>query len=281
MGKYDSIILTLEEKLILIAKENNSLSKQAQYAIPLCVEALDELKFIINKSGFKSKQEEINFFKKYKPSINSKLIYFIQLLNIESGKPNSSEKKLKKHFTTHLKTIDKFKADNISFYKYYESDEIFLDEKYFIRNSSNLHLILDVNTFNYYDIAFNTSHDQKVAQIIANTLLIKYIHNQLNKVEPNLFSEIEPSGKKLKWTDSKNSLIELIYALQASGSLNEGKADVKEIASYFEQCFNIELGDLYRNYHDLKYRKINRTKYLDELKNHLIKRMDTMDEKLN
>jgi hypothetical protein len=144
-------------------------------------------------------------------------------------------------------------------------------------------LVLEPSTFNY-DVSFNTSHDHKVAQIIANDLLTNYLYNELNKLEVNLFSQTEenaPVNKALKWTDNKNALIELIYALHAAGSFNNGKADVKEIARCIEAHFNIELGDLYRNFHELRYRKTNRTKYIDTLKDNLIKKMDKSEEELS
>ena len=67
----------------------------------------------------------------------------------------------------------------------------------------------------------------------------------------------------------------------SSGSVNNGKVDVKEIAAYLETHFNIKLGDLYRNFHELRDRKTNRTKYIDTLKENLEKRMDGIDERLN
>jgi len=42
---------------------------------------------------------------------------------------------------------------------------------------------------------------------------------------------------------------------------------------------NIELGDFYHTFMELKARKINRTKFLDNLCEALIKKMDEQDEK--
>ena len=39
---------------------------------------------------------------------------------------------------------------------------------------------------------------------------------------------------KLTWTGSKVALIELIYALHTEGVFNNGAADLKNIAEYFE-----------------------------------------------
>ena len=71
---------------------------------------------------------------------------------------------------------------------------------------------------------------------------------------------------KLFWTGSKTDLIEFIYALQCSGVVNSGTADIKELAVVFEQIFNIELGNYYHTFIEIRARKINSTKFIDKLK---------------
>lgn len=83
---------------------------------------------------------------------------------------------------------------------------------------------------------------------------------------------------KLHWTGSKASLIELVYALQCGGVFNNGNADLKQIATYFEQAFDVELGNYYRVFQDFRIRKNSRTQFIDELKKVLEKRMDDTDE---
>ena len=69
---------------------------------------------------------------------------------------------------------------------------------------------------------------------------------------------------------NKIDIIELIYALHNSGSINKGTADIKEIAVIFEQVLNIDLGNYYHIFVELKARKTKRTKFLDFLKESLI-----------
>jgi len=69
----------------------------------------------------------------------------------------------------------------------------------------------------------------------------------------------------------------LIYAVHSQGVFNNGSVDIKPIATVFERAFNVDLGEFYHTCLEIKYRKINRTKFLDELKESLIKRMDEQD----
>ena len=82
----------------------------------------------------------------------------------------------------------------------------------------------------------------------------------------------------LFWTGSKTELIELIYALQSSGAINSGTANIKELASLFEQVFNIDLGNYYHTFIEIRARKCSKTKFLDALIEVLRKRLEESDE---
>jgi hypothetical protein len=67
--------------------------------------------------------------------------------------------------------------------------------------------------------------------------------------------------------------------LYAQGALDNGNADIKVIAKTFENTFNIDLADFYHTFMELKSRKINQTKFLDNLRDALIRKIDEQDEK--
>ena len=60
-------------------------------------------------------------------------------------------------------------------------------------------------------------------------------------------------------------------------AVNNGNSDIIEIAKALQQTFNFSLGDLYRTYSEIKSRKNQRAKFLDELSVSLINGMDSMD----
>ena len=108
-------------------------------------------------------------------------------------------------------------------------------------------------------------------------MLIIYLKKEIDKLENNNSMETNYNAfnnqTKLFWTDNKTDLIELIYALHSSGAINSGTVDIKELASSFEQMFNIELGDYYRTFLEIKSRKINQTKFIDKIKDSLTNKM--------
>ncbi len=161
-----------------------------------------------------------------------------------------------------------------SFYKYYRTNNSFIDEKLFVRSKYDIKLSLDTFYFEA-DHSFSTSHDYKVAKIMANNLIQVYLEDQLHNTVYRNKSTEQP---KLNWTGSKTALIELIYALHSQGVLDNGNADIKIIAKTIERAFNVDLGDFYHTFMEIKSRKINRTKFLDSLRERLLKKMDEEDE---
>lgn len=238
------------------------------------LECLSEMKGYVLKRGFKNTDEEIRFFKYQKPAIVAKLIYYNAIYKIETKKPYGA-KPIRKYLNKELKKLKRFLDNNLDFYTYYRSNNSFLDEKMFLRGNHDIKLWLDTYYFQS-DQTFSTSHDYKVAKIMANDLIQVYIEDQLyNKFQ----KDKSKAQKKLKWTGSKVALIELIYALHYQNVFDNGNNDIREVAQYFESAFGVDLGNFYQTYLELRNRKMNRTKFLDALRETLIKKMDELDEK--
>ena len=171
-----------------------------------------------------------------------------------------------------LEKLKRYFDNNLEFYKYYRTNNTFIDDKLFVRGKYDIKLSLDTYYFEA-DHNFSTSHDYKAAKIIANDLIQVYLEDQLHSPIHKSKSIELPN---LNWRGSKTALTELIYALHAQGVFDN--TDIKVIAKTFESIFNVDLGDFYHTFMELKARKINRTKFLDSLRDALIKRMDELEE---
>ena len=172
-----------------------------------------------------------------------------------------------------------FFDENHEFYRYYRTNNRCLDKKYFVRGKYDIKLTVDSFYFQA-DQSFSTSHDYKLAKILANDLIKSYIESEITKLGHNS-DQLQPtilSSKKQKWTGSKVELIEIIYALHTEGVFNNGKSSLKEVVSYFESAFDIDLGQFNRVFLEIRNRKMEKTKFINTLKNKLINRMDEADE---
>lgn len=105
-----------------------------------------------------------------------------------------------------------------------------------------------------------------------------YLENQLYNLNKHLLPK-QSSSISVNWTGSKTAMIEMIYAMHYQNVFDNGNIDIRLIAKHFENTFNVDLGDFYHTYLELKNRKVNRTKFLDSLREGLIKKMDEQDEK--
>lgn len=280
MKEYAKKLLNeLEEQLKFISLETDNPLASAELSIQVCQKILTSVKAFIAKYKFKSEAEEIHFFKEIKPLFCSKLFYHISIYNIETRKPSGGYKVIRKYLQNELDKLKRYFDSNLDFYKYYRTNSNYLDHKYFVRGKQDIRLSLEPF---YYEIdpKFSTSHDYRVSMILANDLLQVYLEDELSeleKKEPKIKQQ-EIIRSNLSWTDSKVSLIELLYALHAHGVFNNGKAELKDIAAFLEQSFNVELGQYHRTFLEIRIRKNGRTKFMDALRDSLNKRMDDADE---
>ncbi|MDY9918940.1 RteC protein [Porphyromonadaceae bacterium KH3R12] len=271
---YKETLHKLETAINELEIESDCSLQRIEAVIHLIVKCLSEVKEYVSERGFKNIDEEIRFFKYQKPAILSKLIYYNAIYRIETKKPYGTEP-IRKYLNRELKKLKRYFDNNLDFYKYYRTNNSYLDEKLFVRKCYDIKLCLDTYYFQS-DHNFSTSHDYKAAKIIANDLIQVYIEDQLYDKD---LKDKSTAPKKLNWTGSKVALIELIYALHNQGVFNDGNADIRLIAKYFENTFDVNLGNFYQTYLELRNRKINPTKFLDTLREGLIRKMNEQDEK--
>jgi hypothetical protein len=226
-----------------------------------------------------STQDEVIFFKEVKPKVLGFLLYFNKIHTLELKRPNGSYDTIKDYYENEHRELTTFYDKNLDFYQYYRAGSNYMDEHYFTRGKFSYDLC--VESFHFIiDSDFSTGYDYKVAKIICNEMLRIYHNKKINSLEKQSIIDknrtLLPVGN-MKWTASKAAAIELGYALHTSSVINRGQTDIKDIMTFIETFFNIDLGDYYRTYITLKSRKKDRTPFLKSLIDGLIKRMDDDD----
>lgn len=276
----DKMLDALSKGLIEISQEEQNIFIRQKRSVQLCIVTLTELKATVLKQGFTTKQDEIRFFKTVKPRFESQLKYHSALFDLEKHKPHGSIQAQRQYLEEKLKEINTLIQSDLDFYIYHKTGSKHCDEIYYTRCSCPLQLALQYSVFDI-DINFRSSHDHKIAQILAYEMLnghligkIKSLEQEEKAIEPAY--ALFPAGK-LTWNASKAALIELIYALNSQAVFGN-HTDIKEIVIIFESMFNIQLGDCYGIFRDIKDRKSGRTKFLDGIKDSLIRQMDFDEE---
>ncbi|MHB8207646.1 RteC domain-containing protein [Mucilaginibacter sp.] len=274
----------LEQQLGRIETETGDILEMAKRSYYAVEAVMIRLKTYITGYTFKEPSEEIYFFKELKPLFYARLIYFIRLFEMETNRPDGSERTQRKYLKKQLATIKRYSEENRTFYKYYRSGATYMDGAYFTRDKFDILIGLDVSYFDC-DQSFCTSHDYKVAMLLANEQLVAYLNKGLQRLNnrhiDNKITMLEELG--LNWAETKTSFVELMYGLQSIGAFynvkTKAKADIKDIARFFEIVLDMELGNYYRLYYDIRLRKKEPASFIDKIKISLIKRMNDTDDK--
>lgn len=241
--------------------------------------SLEDMRTCIVNHPFSNKEEEIYFFKHIKPEVLSRLLYFTEIYNTEMRKPHGSIEVLKKYYNDRLDELTSYFESNLDFYQYYRSKATHLDSHYFVRGHIDFKLCPNCVPYDR-DPEFSTCYDHKAAQILANDMLCIYLNKKLHGVDKQVIIAKSRSflpEHPFRWTATKIAAVELGYAIYAAGILNNGQADIKEIMTFMEASFQIDLGDYYRTYITMKDRKKDRTSFLNSLIKSLLKKMDEDD----
>jgi hypothetical protein len=276
---YKLVLQNLNEEICKLEQKHLNSIDYCKHALILHHLALEKIKSTVITEGFSSSQEEIYFFKKLKPQFVSNIIYYCQRIHIELGKPVSHSSQ-KSYFCEYSKVLNKFFKKHRIMVIYYRNDLTHSDELYFLRNKK---ILLDqpkIEIF-YFDNDFSTLHDYTFSKIIAYENLIKWIDIEILQLESPVVMEKPDDYMTLddfRWTGLKVYLIELAYSIYFARVINNGNIDIKTIINLFEKIFHINLDDYSRTFLDIKNRKTNRTKFLDKLKELLLKEMDNADE---
>lgn len=272
LTKIKTLLFEMEHQLSFIHLDKYNSEELASTSLGIVSSYSSKLKDTDPGTDFKNLDDEITYFKHYKPKLLCRYLYFYRLFQLEVHKKSDSQKRILKLFKKEKKRMQDFFQDNIDFIDYYRSNETHMDHKYFTRKNC-----FDSTCPEKTIVALSNPKESKsdliIAELLSNEMLYIYVEKELR----NLKGE-KPKQKhrinKLKWTGSKVAIIELIYALASSKAINNGNIEIKDIISEFELIFGFKIDSPYQSFSEIKNRKTDVTKFLDKLKDSLSRRID-------
>jgi len=282
LAECEIVIQYLDEEINVLKAEREGDSDFIEKAVDLCKTTLKTLRNFVMEIGFENQKDEIYFFKNLKPRVSSKLHFYLCVYKIQTSLFVGDTEFQLEFLRKEQEAVKRFLQENIAFYQYYRSRLSYMDKKYFIRGKFDLLLVVK-NPLVFEDPVFSTSHDKLLSKIIASEMLSSFLKKEIHSINYEGLNKYDINKRLIDfgivWTDTKIALVELLYALDSSGSINKGNIDISKLSKYLERVFNIDLGDIYHTFSEMKLRKKERTKFLDNLKNTLLKRMDESDTK--
>lgn len=274
MDVFKTQVEALEQVLQSLEIEQENIFERAEIGIQQCKKTLEVVRQRVLQLGFRNLQEEALFFKEIKSTIVGYIFYFIGLVQVERSRPYGCPKKERKFLIAQIEAMQAYLMKHQELYEYYLRSHDYKDLDYFIRKNAPYQLS-DEAIASMVDFQFATPHDMIFSKIKGYVMTINYL-------EKKLVIPLKSTGSKykasLKWTGSKADLVELTYALHASGVVNNGNAAIKDLAKNMEQLFAIKLGDYYRIFLEIRARKNNQAKLLEMLRTSLISKIENLDQ---
>ena len=281
MKKIAKIIDSFDEEINEVKKTKLEELKKLKENIKLSKRCLQQLRLLVREEGFYSEKEEITFFKHQKPYVLGKLNFYLKISTSLLEYPSVCNTKKRNYINEELNKLDSNICKHLEFVKYYRLGENKLDRIYFLRGNNQLDLFMN-NNYHCHDPEFSSSHDYLVSRIITHDLLTRYYANELQCLEimKSCINPIEVKPESfgdLSWRGTKTEFIELAHALIASRSIDNGISGIKNTIEVFAAIFNIDLGNHYKTFTQIKDRQKDLAKFLDKLKISLIKKIESVD----
>lgn len=267
MKQFNELFLKMKGDLTALASSSSNRLWIVQQSYLIVSDYCEQVKA---PESFDSPETEMEFFKKIRPGFEAELTYFGELYFILSSLPERRGEVIDFLKEQYLPIRRYFKQNQL-LYEYWRLGRSDFDNQLFTRSGrvSPLFFIQPLPS-----VGMNSLPAGKViAKFRAYTELIGFLEKEIRLLK----DRGEKGTSLIKWTATKAALVELAYALKATGAINNGNASIRDIASHLEQTFQQDLSQFYRTFQEIRIRKNSRTTFLDRLKEKLERWMDNTD----
>ena len=277
MEKIATIVDNFDLAITDVKKLNISKLSKVEKSIKIARDCLFQLRLEMRNMDSISPRDEIHFFKKQKPKIHGRLFFYLELNNFLINYPETEISEQRIYIKEHIAIMKAKKAEVFEFAKYCRLNATKYDHIYFLREDPQLDLFM---IRNIEDPEFSTSHDDLASKIVTYNLLMKFYASELELLNPIkedvVIKEVKPAIlQKLRWTASKTALAELVISLHLMKAIADGDIELNKLVAAVELIFDIKLGNIHKIFDQIRDRENDPTKFLDSLKNALIKKINS------
>jgi RteC protein len=214
-----------------IDKGLNMKSLDLKFYLLQHIKLTEELLEVESTYTFKDQAEEIRYYKIEKPEFMKYGIFIHRVHEMFLEEPFGFWDGKMEFLQQEMNKLCEFQKENKEMYRYYKAKETNKDVEYFYRNSNKMDIF---------------------AVISATYMLEKYLYSEK---DPRPLSEKLKDYPKIKWGGSKVELIELIYVLSYAGKIVHESKEMDMLVKAFEGTFDIDLGNHYRTFLDIRNRR--------------------------
>ncbi len=268
----NELLVEMKEGLASLTLENPA--QKAHEAVEIILKVILKLKDFALGYDFKDEAEKIRLYKVYKPLFVSELYYYLKIYRLESERPELLHAQ-RNYLREKIRSISGWFGAHKAFCRYVRSGRNNRDADYYLPGYEDLYTAL----FSFdRDPAFCTAKGQDAAVLLGNKRLLTELEGRLAGLKKNRGGFF--GLPKLKWTFKAIDLVELIYGLYLTGAVNNGKAELKDIAETFQQVFYVKLDNYSFTFtQSIHYRKSGSIRFLREMTDAILKKLDELDGK--
>jgi len=261
-----------------INSEGGTILEKATKSFFAVENAMEKLRQFIYGHTFTDCKEEIEFFKIEKPRFHNELIYWGEIIRLETDRPKGSRKVQMEFYQRDEIAIKQLLSRNHILLIYTRMNQHYYDHILFIRNAELVALRPEVQID--LDKKFATQAGSQLAEIQALERTLIYIDQRMSKLKKKQFyvEDSELPISKLKWTCSKADFAECMYFLYYLGAFNHGKTTLKEIFQWGEAFLGVKISNCYTYMMKMRIRKKERAQFLKRGIETLYRKMDESDE---
>lgn len=242
--------------------------------IELVKRTINDHKGFLRENGFGSKEEEIHYFKVIAPPLYGQLFLYLKKYEARIEKSYCDPGRFGTYLDHELIKLTEFYMRHRDFCSYFLNGSSPYDDRVFVRDAKENRMQDAVEAIMGDDFCVGCYW---AAQFWANERLTKYLWYELDLMRNGLADKRSEDNVKLVWTDSNTDLVELFYGFFEKKCFNHGKVPLKDIAKWVESHWGIELGHYHNTWADITRRKKSKTKYHDEARELLLKKIDASD----
>lgn len=268
---------SLQEELERFSQQGTPRSEWYKEALQRSLGSLQELKIYTYNYHFGDQAEEIRFNRELAPPFNATYIYYLRCTKIMDRLKGLPARAAKKDVAREKKDLYRFFHKNAALHQYCNAGHHYLDVQYFVREAMQMDLPFTEEFSTVMDSRFVTASSYRIAQFIAYERVLEFLSDLESGIAPPPQAMVPATtASGLHWTDSKISLTEIAYALKYARAVNDGKAEVGEIAEALGKAFNFTPGNIYRLKQDL-YSRRSQGKFLERLRQELVRGLEDSD----
>lgn len=266
------LLSELEQRLLEIDSRRNSPIEKCSEKVKVCQDLISTLRQLYQEASLDTIPKQIHFFKEVKPKFFSELHYNHRMITFYKDRPRGSTKLKDKYINQCMEEASSYMQKHCEFRNYINMKSDHMDEVYFTKREycPKLH-----GSFEYpLEPEFSSPADPTYSCLLAADRFMQFLKNEKFTLKNPTLDPSWDYQKTLDWQGSKTDLVELVYALHAAGKL---KGDLKHSFAVMEKALNIDIGNYYRLYTDIKLKR-NPHSMLDDMRESLSEKIRIENE---